>query len=155
MATVNVSPAAPGGAGPWAVLAPRGEDMVHTYVREVKEVRRIRLRALKVGDTYVVAYVDRHGEKNYAILKPGRRKIESYDNWAEFSDTMVEVLKANVGARVELVDVDAAVYVISETRVNRHEPMWRDVVELKYVEWGDGEYGILLGEDEELVAEGP
>jgi len=155
MNTKNVSPAAPGGVGPWAVLAPREEDGLYRYERAVKEVRRVRLRALRIGDVYVIAYRDRHGEKNYAILKPGRKKIESYDNWAEFADSLVEILREHSGERVELVDVDAAVYIIAEERVNRHEPTWRSAATLKYVEWGGGEYGILLGEDEELVAEGP
>jgi len=155
MNTKNVSPAAPGGAGPWAVLAPQEEDGLYKYTREVKEVKNVRLKALRIGDVYIVAFRDCHGEKNYAILKPGRKKVDSYDNWAEFADSLVEVLKANAGARVEVTDIDAVVYIMAEERVNKYEPSWRSVRELKYVKWGDGEYGLLLYEGEELVAEGP
>jgi len=153
MATANVPPAAPGGAGPWAVLAPRGEDGLHRYERSVREVRRIKLGALRVGDVYIVAYRDHHGEKNYVLLWPQRRKVDSYDNWAEFADTLVEVLRSGVGNRVERVEVDAVLYLIEERRVNRHEPSWRDTAMLKYVEWGA--YGLLLGEEEELIVDGP
>jgi len=156
MAAVNVPPAAPGGAGPWAVLAPREEDCIHRYERSIKEVRRIRFRALRVGDVYIVAYRDHHGEKNYVLLYPRRRKVGSYDNWAEFADTLVEVIKSSVGNRVERVEVDAVLYLIEERRVNKHEPSWYDTATLKYVEWDtNGPYGLLLGEEEELIVDGP
>jgi len=117
-------------------------------VRTVKEVRPIRFRAIKIGDTYVVAYW-KDGEKNYAVVWPGH-VVHGYDNHAEALETLVNILKENAGAKIEIVDVDAVQYVLNvEKRRTRTGDV--DVYEESVVEWGDGAYSI----DEEVAVEGP
>jgi len=117
--------------------------------RSVKEIRPVKFRALRIGDTYVVVYSDRDGNKWHAVVGPGYT-VKSYENWAEALETLVAVLRDNAGAKVELVEVEAAEYVLQVEERNIHTGEVSSAEEC-VVEWGDGAYSI----DAEVAPEGP
>jgi len=162
--TEKNTPAAPTGAGAAAVEAPkslklREEDMWRVYDRAVKDVRRVRLRALRVGGeggAYIVAYIDEYGDKVYRVVNPGdwlRDDYSQYREWAESAAGIVYALRRYAGSTVELVDVDAAVYVVEEVEVHKYTHRALERRHVMAVEWKDGpyNYAIHLREGEELV----
>jgi len=169
MSAEKSTPAAPTGAGAAAVEAPREqqipkslklreEDLWRVYERAVKEVRRIRLKALRVGGeggVYVVAYRDRYGDVVYRAVSPGdwlMADFEEYRECAESVGGVVAALKRFAGSKVESVDVDAVAYAVEEVEVHRYT----HATERRYklvVEWRDGpyNYALHLREGEVLV----
>ena len=116
--------------------------------RTVKEARPVRFRALKVGDTYIVAYV--YDDAVYHAVVTPAYAVKSYDNGTEAFETLLAVLKNNVGARVELVEVEATRYVFDVEEVDRDNPSRVSNYEEVAVEWGDT-YAI----DEDIYTEWP
>jgi len=160
----NKSPAAPRGAGAAAEIAPRSirlreEDSWRIYDRAVKELRRVRFKALRVGGeggAYIVAYIDEYGDKVYRVVNPGdwlRPDYSQYREWAESAAGIVYALRRYAGSTVELVDVDATAYVVEEVEVHRYTHRALERRHVMAVEWKDGpfNYAIRLREGEELV----
>jgi len=131
-------------------VKPVEENPFFIIRRAVKEARPIRFKALKVGSAYVLAY--RIGEDVYnAVVGPGYSS-KSYDNWADAFEGLVSLLKENVGAKVEVAEVEATEYVLHVEEVEKDGGL-ATTHEERLVEWGD--CSVSLGEDEEIVAEGP
>jgi len=128
-------------------VQPVEEDGFFIRRRAVKEIRPFKFRALKVGDVYVVAYNGDDGVY-HAIVAPGYT-VKSYDNFAEAFETLLAVLKNNAGAKIEVVEVEADMYVLEVERVLKSDPSDVATYEERVIEWGA--YSI----DEDLVTDWP
>jgi len=116
--------------------------------RTVKEARPVRFRALKVGDTYIVAYV--YDDAVYHAVVTPTYTVKSYDNWAEAFETLLVAVKGAAGQRIEIVEVEATRYVFDVEEVDRDNPSRVSNYEEVAVEWGD-RYAI----DEDIYTEWP
>ena len=154
------------GAAPAGVEAPiprsirlKEEDSWRVYERSIKEVKRIRFKAVRVGGeggAYIVTYIDEYGDKVYRVVNPGdwlRDDYSQYREWAESAAGIVHALRRFAGSSVELVEVDAVAYAVEEVEVHRYTHRALEKRYLLVVEWKDGpyNYAIHLAEGEELV----
>jgi len=153
----NVSPPAPRGAGSEEVLAPRTISRViettwHTYTREVKDARKISIKAIKVGDVFIVPYRQDDGGVYHAVVTPKEVYDPADDVWEAF-DGLILALKRARNQQVEIVEWPATQFIIEERKVNKYTLKEIDKRVYYLVEWEyNGQiYSLRLSEGEEVA----
>jgi len=158
MAVENKTPPpGPRGAASEEVLAPRTitritETTWHAYTREVKDARRLTIKAIKLGDVFVVPYRDDDGGTYYAVVSDKVVYDPKDDVWEAY-DSLVWALKKARNRQVEVVEWPATQFIIEERKINKHTLKEIDRRVYYLVEWEyNGQiYSLKLSEGEEVA----